>query len=125
MPSNRRFPAVTTNGKAFVAMDRLLDTSRSGPMHLARPEFAEMVIRTIRFLERDGRYILHNYVVMRNHVHLLITPHVDVSNVMHSLKRFTAKEGNEMLGVTGQAFWQDESYDRWVRDAVEFDRIAN
>jgi hypothetical protein len=43
---------------------------------------------------------------------------------MHSLKRFTAKEGNRMLGLTGQPFWQDESYDRLIRDG-EFERIAN
>jgi hypothetical protein len=30
-----------------------------------------------------------------------------------------------MLGVCGQPFWQDESYDRWVRDAREFERIAS
>ena len=30
-----------------------------------------------------------------------------------------------MLGRTGQAFWQDESYDRLVRDAREFGRIAS
>ena len=53
-----------------------------------------------------------------------MTPLVSVSTVMHSLKRFTGREGNRILGVTGQAFWQDESYDRLVRNATEFDRIA-
>jgi len=28
-----------------------------------------------------------------------------------------------MLGLTGRAFWQEESYDRWVRDDKEFHRI--
>jgi hypothetical protein len=27
------------------------------------------------------------------------------------------------LGLTGRAFWQDESYDRVVRDSDEFKRI--
>jgi hypothetical protein len=30
-----------------------------------------------------------------------------------------------MLGLTGQAFWQDESYDRLVRNDSEFERIAH
>ena len=29
-----------------------------------------------------------------------------------------------MLGFTGQPFWQDESYDRLVRDGEEFQRIV-
>jgi REP element-mobilizing transposase RayT len=43
---------------------------------------------------------------------------------MQSLKRFTAREGNRILGFTGQPFWQDESYDRLVRDEGEFQRIV-
>ena len=30
-----------------------------------------------------------------------------------------------MLGLTGQPFWQDESYDRLVRNDTEFERIAD
>jgi REP element-mobilizing transposase RayT len=54
----------------------------------------------------------------------LITPRVQVSKLMQSLKRFTAREANRLLGHTGQPFWQDESYDRLVRDGTEFARIA-
>ena len=28
-----------------------------------------------------------------------------------------------MLGVAGQPFWQDETYDRLVRNGTEFERI--
>jgi putative transposase len=61
---------------------------------------------------------------MANHVHLLITPHVPVSKLMQSLKRITAREGNRILGFTNRPFWQDESYDRVVRDETEFQSIA-
>jgi putative DNA methylase len=123
LPVNRCFPAELTSGKAFVAMDRLLDTARCGPVYLQRPEIATMVADAIRY--RDAKeYELHAYVVMPNHVHILITPRVDVSRLMQSLKRFTARQGNRMLGLTGQTFWQDESYDRLVRNQSEFDRIA-
>ena len=43
---------------------------------------------------------------------------------MHSLKRFTTREGNRILGLAGRPFWQEESYDRLVRDESEFARIA-
>jgi REP element-mobilizing transposase RayT len=62
---------------------------------------------------------------MANHVHLLITPKIPVPKLTQTLKWFTARAGNRILGATGQPFWQDESYDRWVRDEAEFDRIAS
>ena len=64
-------------------MDRLLDTARNGPFHLRHPETAEMVESAIRHRDAPtGHFELHAYVVMPNHVHLLITPHVEVSVLM-------------------------------------------
>jgi REP element-mobilizing transposase RayT len=125
LPVNRAFPAATTSGEAFVAMDRLLDNASTGPMYLRIPEIASMVTDAIRY--RDStleHYRLHSFVVMPNHVHLLMTPLVDVSKVMQSLKRFTGREGKRILGVTRRAFWQEESYDRLVRRDEEFQRIG-
>jgi REP element-mobilizing transposase RayT len=124
LPANRVFPAATTSGRVFVAMDQLLDNVRTGPLHLRRPEFAEMMVEAIRYREREGQFALHNFVVMANHVHLLITPRIELPKLTQSLKRATVREGNRLLATTGQPFWQDESYDRWVRDAEEFERIA-
>jgi putative transposase len=112
-----------TSGAAFVAMDRLLDSARCGPLYLRQPEIAKMIVEAIRYRNRSI-YELHNFVVMANHVHLLITLHVAVSKLTQSLKRFTAREVNRVLGQTGKPFWQDESYDRLVRDDQEFNRIA-
>jgi len=83
------------------------------------------MVEAIRFREERGEYDLHSYVVMANHVHLLITPRVDVPRLMQSLKRFTAREANRILGLTGHRFWQEENYDRLVRDDKEFLRIVD
>jgi REP element-mobilizing transposase RayT len=105
-------------------MDRILDNAWAGPFYLRMPEIAGMVVEAIRY--RDLRhYQLHSFVVMPNHVHLLVTPVMEVCKVMQSLKRFTAREGNRILGLTGRPFWQDESYDRLVRDGKEFEGIVN
>jgi putative DNA methylase len=124
LPVNRAFPAETTSGKSFVAMDRLLDTTRRGPLYLRLPEIAGLVEDAIRYREAAGQYRLHAYVVMPNHVHMLVTPETGISSIMRSLKRFTARQANVMLARTGQPFWQDESYDRLVRDRTEFERIS-
>jgi hypothetical protein len=42
---------------------------------------------------------------------------------LKSLKGVTAREANKILGRTGEPFWQHESYDHWVRNAEEFERI--
>jgi len=58
---------------------------------------------------------LHAFVVMPNHVHLLVAPAVALSKLTKSLKGITAKRANAMLGLTGSPFWQEESYDHLVR----------
>ena len=43
LPDGREFPPDSmTSGRAFVAMDRLLDTGRFGPVYLQRPEIARV-----------------------------------------------------------------------------------
>lgn len=125
LPTGRVFPEATTHGRVFVVMDRLLDTARSGPFHLGRPEIARIVVDALHYHEQVlMHYTLHNFVVMPNHVHMLITPLAQASKIMQSLKSFTGLEANRALGVTGRPFWQDESYDRLARDGKEFSRIA-
>ena len=60
---------------------------------------------------------------MANHVHLLVRPRVSPSRFLQTLKGYTAREANRLLGRTGQPFWQAESYDHSVRDDRESDRI--
>ncbi|MBV9268062.1 MAG: transposase [Acidobacteriaceae bacterium] len=106
-------------------MDGLLDAATSGPVFLSIPEIANLVVDAIRYRDFNlHHYALHSWVVMPNHVHVLITPLIPVSKLMQSLKRFTATEANRILQRTGTPFWQDESYDRLVRDEREFQRIA-
>ena len=74
-------------------MDRILDQAITGPLYLRQPDIAGMVVDSIHYREVSlGQYQLHCYVVMANHVHLLITPRVPVSKLTQSLKRFTARE---------------------------------
>ncbi len=127
LPRNRFFPdCMLTSGKAFVALDRLLDEARTGPSYLRLPIIAEMVVDSIHYhADVLGRYALHAYAVMPNHVHLLATPHVSLPKLTKGLKSFTAKRANEILGLTGKPFWHQESYDHLVRSQRESDRIRS
>jgi REP element-mobilizing transposase RayT len=103
-------------------MDRLLDEECSGPAYMRMPADAQMVIASIR-KGAPADYRLHTWVVMPNHVHLLLTPNIEPSVVLRRLKGASAREANQLLSLTGQPFWQAESYDHLVRSQAEFERI--
>ena len=105
-------------------MDRHLDTTRVGPMYLRRCDVAGIVVNALRRGAELLYYDLGAFVVMGNHVHVLLRPHQAASRVLQWLKGTTAREANQLLGRTGQAFWQRESYDHLVRDERELEGIA-
>src|SRR5436309_6994426 len=80
-------------------------------------------LATIRRGVELGHYDLLAYVVMPNHVHMLVLPKISPSKFMKSLKGFTAREANLVSNRTGEPFWQAESYDHWVRNSDEGERI--
>jgi REP element-mobilizing transposase RayT len=63
------------------------------------------------------------WVIMPNHVHALLFPYKELSQVMLVIKSASARRANRLLERSGQRFWQDESFDRWVRDDRERCRI--
>ena len=76
-------------------------------------------------LHFDGkRYDLNEFVIMPNHVHVLVTPKAghELSKILHSWKSFTATEINKRTGKSG-AFWQKESFDHIVRSPAQVERI--
>jgi len=125
LPEKRCFPASgLTSGQAFAVLDRLLDEARTGPRHLSDPQIARIVVEALEYGAEVLRYYrLHAFVVMPNHVHMLVTPEAPVAKLMKSLKGITARRANEALRLTGRPFWQGESYDHWVRNGEEFERI--
>jgi len=111
-------------GRAFVWMDRYLDCARIGPLYLKQPPIAQLVVDSIRHGAQQLQYYeLQAFVVMANHVHLLVLPRISPSRFLQTLKGYTAREANRLLGRTGQPFWQAETYDHTVRDDRESDRI--
>ena len=117
-------PSKPLAGEAFVPMDRQLDWARTGPMFLRQDTIASVVFNSLRKGVELGHYELGSFVIMANHVHALLLPKIEVAKLMGSLKGFTAREANRMLDRTGMPFWQKESYDHWVRDEAEWNRIA-
>ena len=115
-----------TPGQAFVANDRFLDLNPLGPHWLREGEIARLVAETFLAGETERRfYELGAWVVMPNRVHLLMLPRTSLPIITRWLKGSTTRRANQLLARTGQPFWQDESYDHWVRNKKQFIRIAN
>lgn len=112
-------------GKEFVRLDAALDSAKRGPLWLANPEFADYAEYPIVHGAELGRFQLHAYVVMPNHVHILLDPYVPLAKISGPLKGVAACDINARLGRTGKPLWQDESFDHWIRNSAEFERIRH
>lgn len=69
-------------------------------------------------LHFDGvRYYMHSFVIMPNHVHMVLQPFEGwrIQDIMLSIKTYSAKVINKLLGRKG-TFWQREYYDRYIRN---------
>ncbi len=113
-------------GEQFKLADLQLDRATAGPLWLEDPHIAAIVVKTLqRGAGELHHYDLYAYVVMANHVHVLLTPQVEVRTLTRSLKGVTARAANLILHRTGQRFWQEESFDHWVRGPAQFARIKS
>jgi len=74
-------------------------------------------------LKFDGdRYWMTDFVVMPNHVHMLVSFANDDSMLKQceEWKRFTGRTINQRLEQSGR-FWQQDGFDHLVRSEVQFE----
>jgi putative DNA methylase len=124
LPVQRSSNSELSAGEKFKETEKILDRPHSGPLWLKNPRIAAIVVTAIlRGANELRHYDLHSYSVMPNHVHLLVTPKLQVRKITRALKGVTARKANHILQRTGLPFWQDESFDHWVRNDGEFKRL--
>ena len=94
-----------------------------GKCVMADPEIARILHESLQH-GCDDRYFLGCSIVMPNHCHVMIRPNLgfDLEKVLGAVKGYTAKLINQRLGTTG-TLWQEESYDRIVRDEEHLFRV--
>ena len=96
-----------------------------GACVLARPDLAAIVADSLRHFDGQ-RYLLGDFVVMPNHVHLLtcLLGATGVEEQCYSWKKYMATKINRALGQRGR-FWHEESFDHLVRNPDQFDRLRH
>lgn len=92
-----------------------------GNAFLKLPRIAQIIQNSLLKFD-EVRYRLFSWVVMPNHVHLLMTRFdgFELSRIMHSIKSFTAHEANKTLDRSGE-FWMPDYFDRYIRSQRHFD----
>jgi REP element-mobilizing transposase RayT len=99
---------------------RLLDAGY-GDCILKRPEAGNIVATALKHFNGQ-RYHLSDFVIMPNHVHILLglIGNHSLAEVCYSWKKFTAGRINDLIGRQGH-FWQGESFDHLVRSTEQFE----
>jgi putative DNA methylase len=120
VPEYRKWKVLTKDsGSEFARFDREL-AAAGGARFMGVPGVADCVADAIVYGEASrGFYKLLAWVVMPNHVHVVMTPLTDAREITRWLKGSTARSANQILKRTGLPFWQDESWDRWLRNEGE------
>jgi putative transposase len=119
-----RAEKILTAGQEFAQTDNLLDRPKTGPLWLKDTRVAACVSDCLELGDsKFHQYDLYSFVVMANHVHVLLNPKIELQRITRNLKGITARLCNQILKRTKQSFWQQESYDHWCRDDAEFQRI--
>lgn len=77
------------------------------------------------FARNESDYILHNWVIMPNHVHILVTipDQKPLGTIIGAWKKFSAIRINKITESTGP-MWQRDYFDRIVREWDHFYRVA-
>ncbi len=104
-------------------VDQLLDACY-GDCWLSHPEHAAAVADTLT--RRDSvDYLLHSWVIMPNHAHVLMSPagEKSLAQVVGGWKRFSATRIHKILGKSG-TLWQKDYFDRLIRDWDHFLNVA-
>ena len=96
-----------------------------GQCYLRDARIAELVQNALKHFDGE-RYDLIAWAVMPNHVHAVLKPYegIELPDILHSWKSYTATKANELLGCSG-AFWQSEYYDHLIRDEKDFIHQVN
>jgi REP-associated tyrosine transposase len=127
LPANARILASPhrspSAGERFRAFDQALDRGNVGPLWLKESRIAECLVAALQRSQEQELFRLHAYVVMANHVHVLLAPLRSLAEITRLVKGATARQSNKILARTRVPFWQDESFDHWIRNASEWNRV--
>jgi putative transposase len=89
--------------------------------HFLKPATAELFLETLQHYRKEGNFKLHAFVVMPDHIHLLLTPNeLTLERVMMLIKGGFSRRLESKF-----PFWQRSFTDRRMRDKEDFLKHLN
>jgi putative transposase len=84
---------------------------------------ARLFLKTIYRYRREGRFALHGFVLMPDHVHLLLTTTQDVT-IEHAVQLIKGAYSHALGALIGKnaEIWERGFLDHRIRDAFDFNR---
>jgi putative transposase len=80
---------------------------------------AGLLIDVLLSYKLQQKYLLHEFVIMPDHFHLLITPVQTLERALQLIKGGFSFRAKKELGFAGE-IWEKSFYDRRVRDWEEY-----
>jgi putative transposase len=119
VPMTIPYRGATRDGTYFITASNFEKQSL-----LQSHRMAGLFIDVLFHYQRQGKYRLHEFVIMPNHFHLLITPlpSVTIEKAVQFIKGGFSYRAKKELSFNGE-IWQTSFYDRRVRDGNEYARF--
>jgi REP-associated tyrosine transposase len=84
--------------------------------------WARLFLKTLYEYRASGKYFLHEFVLMPDHFHIIITPvDIPLERAVQFVKGgFSFRAGRELASAS--EIWQKRFTDHRIRDAADYDR---
>jgi putative transposase len=80
---------------------------------------ANLLLEVLLHYRSQQRYLLHEFVIMPDHFHLLLTPTLTLERALQLIKGGFSFRAKRELEFSGE-IWEKSYYDRRVRDWQEY-----
>lgn len=99
-------------------------TSGHRPL-LQTEDMAGLLIDTLQRYRQEGKFLLHEFVVMPNHFHILITPSgIPIEKAVQFIKGGFSFRVKKELGLNFE-IWERGYVDHRIRDARDYEHHTN
>ncbi len=93
-------------------------TAQRSPLFRKDP-MAQLFMEVLFHYQDHKNYLLHEFVLMPDHFHLLISPTLSLERSLQLIKGGFSYRAKKELGFTGE-IWDKSFYDRRVRAAEDY-----
>jgi len=91
---------------------------------LQSERMAGLLLKVLFHYRDQKKYLLHEFVIMPNHFHLLLTPLDSLEKALQLIKGGFSYRAKKELGFT-EELWQQSFYDHRVRNTEEYERCRH